>query len=923
MGQKHPRMQHQQQFYDYHDYYYDHYYHNHPFGSDQDHDMYHYHNYNHNNNNNNNNSSFFAHNYDDYGNNCQQRSPLTNVSAALVSSSITAPVVVPLAPSLPIHAPTTSKLTPSTASPPSLPRLVISPNLNTDSSVASVLSSNNTVDSETNLSRSDLYVHNSDPESSTRTQFKDHGHDHDQGNDIIRNIKNDINDNNNNNNNNNDKDQSNNKGNNMLQILDNSQRLQPGANRIDSDISCNSSVRESSDCDTAEMDEDDKGLTGGSDSNDTEEDPHALDRRSRRARTMQRLVAKNKTLKLSLAQAKADLASERHNRAVIDQIYLKIKKGLNLKLEAEELKVAQLRAELEQMTIEMQELRQKSQSSTYKIGYDSSPYCLTGGLSGLGGLMLHHSNLTDDDALNIAGNSESRSSAKRDGVEERIASSFLDGDSCDKQAPDSDDEDDDEDSACFVNDRSFGLCNRAVSSLDDESVHSIPQSSDGHKVTFVSPDANVASFPPPSQPSKSTSSKDEDDTKDVSVIEAVDEDADEDKDEDEKDDDDDDEAPRTMMEILMKKHRSQSPEDEVQDPPADANETFSSMAHKFLHQAQLAKFTPARTILQLDDLLLKYDALPEELVFVLAKEFMKWWETERIEAGGPISGGWGVKTVMTETGDLVSAKVAVETKFKAVFVPLLLHYVATHKDQMVLLEKLESYASSNDKLMRNHTSQLMALYKFDVLDAEAILEWWKLLKEPQSVFGQGDGIRSMSSKFVAWLEDEEESDEDSDCDSDEEDEEHEDDEDEDSEDERVADFDEDGEGDGQGKILGLEFLTSPSKSLQMLDEDLERKEEMLVIGSDDGMDEASITSSLERIEECERKRRISFCTNNVYIQQNGNVLVKKAPVVDEHGSKLTQCPPMETHDEEEEEEEEEEEDAEGENENENESDDDD
>ncbi|KAG0358022.1 hypothetical protein BG005_002823 [Podila minutissima] len=661
------------------------------------------------------------------------------------------------------------------------------------------------------------------------------------------------------------------------------QRLQPAAEldlglcppAVDSDVSCNSSLRGSSDCE-----DDDKGLLG-SDSNDDsvleEEDPFALDKRSRRTRSMQRLVAKNKTLKSSLAQAKADLASERHNRAVIDQIYLKIRKELNAKLEAEELKNVNLRAELEQMTMDMQDLREKSQSSSYKIGYDSSPYSLTNGLSGIGGLMLHHSSIIDDqDDDDVDDGPIIRNVSDR-----RTASDFLDGNK-DISA----EQDDDEDSACYLQDESFGF-GKTRKSLDkvetDEENGEVSKDSKpvDRKVTFVTPDSNTSPTPPPTASigGSALAHDNRDDNEDES-----------------------DEAPCTMMEILMRKQRSQSPEDQVQDPPADVNETFDSMAHKFLHQALHAKFTPARTILQLDDLLLKYDAVPENLVFVLVQEFMKWWEAERIEAGGPVSGGWGTGSVlMPDTGDRVSAKNAIETKFKAIYVPLLLNYVASHKEQMILLEKLENYARSSDKLMRNHVNQLMALYKFDVLDADAILEWWKLLKEPRTVFGHGDGIRSMSSKFVAWLEDEEESEEeDSDSDSDSDDDSDDDDEEDSDDEEPMADFDAvDG---GQGKILGLdllqeELLNSPRNSIQFLDEDLARKGELMVIGSDDGIDDASTNSSLERIEECERKRRISFCTNNVYIHQNGHVKVKKAPEVDEHGKKLVQCPPMEEKDE--------------------------
>ncbi|KAK3807439.1 MAG: hypothetical protein J3R72DRAFT_99713 [Linnemannia gamsii] len=647
----------------------------------------------------------------------------------------------------------------------------------------------------------------------------------------------------------------------------------PGA--MESDISSNSSMRESSDYDTLETEDDDKGIPG-SDSNDTDsivDDAMALDKRSRRKRSMQRLVAKNKTLKSSLQQAKADLAAERQSRAMIDQIYLKIKKELGSKLEAEEFKVANLRAELEQMTQDMQELKEKSTS--YKIGYDSSAYSLS---SGLGGLMLHHSNIPD----------------------------------CD--------EDEEEEEKTFIE------AKRSSRTKEDSSPSHGWHTQEERKVAAEGKLTNV---------NKATEQGDESEKK-VSFLatpidtpartrsplpiaaESNDEQEDDDEYECDDSDDDDGDAPCTMMELLIKKEQSQSSEDDTQDVAADADETFDSMAEKFLHQAICAKFTAARTILQLDDLLLKYDAIAENLVMVLTHELTKWWEKERVEAGGPATGGWGTEAVlMSETGDRVSAKVAVETKFKSVYVPLLLNYVASHKEQMMLLEKLECQAKASDKSMRNHTAQLMALYKFDVLDADAILEWWRLLKEPQGVFGHGNGLRSMSSKFAAWLEDEED---DSDDDSEDDSEDDDSDEESDSEDEREEEFDEAIDADGQGKIVGLDMLAreelmSPRNLLQSLDDDLAQddaeKGRMMVIGSDDGMDDqVSTSSSLERIEECERKRRISFCTNNVYIHQNGRVRIDKAPVADEQGRKMDQCPPFENRvDEEEEEEEEEEEDS--------------
>ncbi|KAF9917910.1 hypothetical protein FBU30_000460 [Linnemannia zychae] len=566
---------------------------------------------------------------------------------------------------------------------------------------------------------------------------------------------------------------------------------------------------------------------------------------------MQRLIAKNKTLKSSLQQAKADLATEKHNRAMIDQIYLKIKKELNTKLEAEELKVANLRAELEQMTQDMQELKEKSTS--YKIGYDSSAYSLS---SGLGGLMLHHSNLPSCDDEDEFYKPEKSRTIKEE------SSPSCGWHAQEKKTKEQAEEEKEE--------------------KEDETLHKDSSAlvhSEEKRVSFLT---NLVDTPVPYQSPLSMTTKPEEDEYEG------------DDSEDEDEDEDDDDAPCTMMEMLIKKEQSQSSEDDCQDVAADANETFNSMAEKFLHQAICAKFTAARTILQLDDLLLKYDAVPEDLVLVLTHELTKWWEKERIEAGGPVTGGWGTGTVvMADTGDRVSAKVAIESKFKSVYVPLLLNYVASHKDQLMLLQKLEYSAKTNDRFMRNHTAQLMVLYKYDVLDADAILEWWRLLEEPQGVFGHGNGLRSMSSKFVAWLEDEED---DSDDDSDEDDSEEE----SDSEDEHEEEFD---EADGQGKIVGLDLLAQDevlkSRNLiQSLDEDLAQadaeREGLMVIESDDGLDDQmSTSSSLERIEECERKRRISFCTNNVYIHQNGHVLVNKAPASDMKGRKMEQCPPFE------------------------------
>jgi len=516
---------------------------------------------------------------------------------------------------------------------------------------------------------------------------------------------------------------------------------------LESDMSSStSSLRESSDCDMFGMEEEDDKLTltGGSDPNDTDssavdQDSLTMDRRSRRKRSMQRLAAKNKTLKASLAQAKADLAMERHNRAMIDQIYLKIKKELNDKLEAEEIKVADLKGDLEQMTAEMNELKEQlakekenkrdqedrnrsknASMGSYKIGYDHSNYSLTSGLGG--GLMLHHSNFLSRQDEEDEFYYPLVSAAHGSNVSSTITAASV--------TPSRND-DDNEGSVGNPLDRDDDSLKTSAERDTNERQEDKEKAEDVEKkVTFLEEPQNIPVYSPSqhasAQVDRTHKSEDHSDNEDNEPID---------------DDrmDDEQEAPCTMMELMIKRQQEHSKasscgeDEEVQDSPADANETFDSMAHKFLYQALHAKFTPARTILQLDDLLLKYDAPPEELILVLTQESMRWWENERLEAGGPVTGGWGVKAV----------KEAVEAKFKAIYVPLLLNYVASHQEQRMLLDKLAQTANSSHTWKRNHPAQLVALYQFDVLDADAILEWWHLLKEPQGVLGHGDDLRSM------------------------------------------------------------------------------------------------------------------------------------------------------------------------------------
>ncbi|KAF9348125.1 hypothetical protein BGX26_000434 [Mortierella sp. AD094] len=612
-----------------------------------------------------------------------------------------------------------------------------------------------------------------------------------------------------------------------------------------------------------------------------------LERKSRLRRKVDRLRAKNAALKSTVTQAKSDLALERQKRSNMDQIYLNIRKDLNQKLETEEIKVLNLKAEMEQMAAEMKKLKSqlatakagasaggKGSSMGYKIGYDSNAFSLSSGISNIGGLMLQHqANLTliggQDDSEEFL-HSHSYSSATVRTSPSSSTSPIFTAMSC----SDNEDEDEDEDE-----------------DMDDE------DQSDDEEGTLLFTQSPRSSAPSTSRRASASSVS--------SLPTLVEEESEGEQSEDDDSDDEHENAPCTMMEIILQRQQARSPEDDMEDPPADANETFETMAQKALFQAIQSKFTVGQAHLQLEELVLKYDARLEQAVDVIAKEVSRWWEDERLATGGPISGGWGTENVVIskETGELANPKVSVEKRMKSFFGPLLLQFVASLAEQKMLLEKLGNYARADGRWLKNHNAVLVALYKFDVVEAEAVLEWWQALEEPQGVFGHGgNNLRSLNSRFVAWLEDEEDdsesegddeedrSDVDSCSDSDDSDDDSEED---DSDDDEM-------EQDEDNVVEAILDMAYPSTGTK---EDAGMAKERI-----SNRDQESKPSSRSSVGDDDNggvaagptKRRISFCTNNLYYNNDGRICRKKDPSVGEDGEqqenvskkKYQQCPPF-------------------------------
>lgn len=483
-----------------------------------------------------------------------------------------------------------------------------------------------------------------------------------------------------------------------------------------------------------------------------------LERKSHLRRKCDRLQVKNATLKASLIQVKSDLALERQKRSTVDQIYLNIRKDLNQRIESEEDKSLSLKAEMEQMAAEMKELKDQLASRTrstqfstsasmsslsglnsrsangYRIGYDSSAFSLSRGISTFGGvLMPHNANLIDgqDDSEEFMLSHSYSPSTRRASVSQAAnngsALMSCSDDEADEDDEDMEEEDESDDETCAVKGTFL------------------------FKQPHVSRRGSIASSMSLRSLTTETIEEEEEEDDDEELYEE--DEVDSDLEDHTADKDDDSDAPRTMMEIILQRQQSRSPEDDMEDPPADANETFDSMAQKALLQAIHSRLTVAQAQLQIEELVLKYNVPLEKTVEAITQGMLRWWETERMATGGSVSGGFGTDAIVInkETGERAIPKVAIEKRIESFFGPLLLQFVASIGEQKMLLETLgqQAQAEPEERWLKNHNGILVALYKYDVLDGEAVLEWWRALEEPQGVFGHGgNNLRSLVSHLV-------------------------------------------------------------------------------------------------------------------------------------------------------------------------------
>lgn len=156
-------------------------------------------------------------------------------------------------------------------------------------------------------------------------------------------------------------------------------------------------------------------------------------------------------------------------------------------------------------------------------------------------------------------------------------------------------------------------------------------------------------------------------------------------------------------------------------------------------QAILSKLSSARARLELDDLVIKYDAQDEVVSAMLGRTFIQ-WISGFLDFGGFTPGTFN---------SYMSEAEADITKF---WVNFLQHYLETEENQVLFLKSIELTVLEADKIQfpglitSNYERLMFTIYKHDIVTGDAVIGWWS---------NSGSKVRGVTRKFAEWLEDDE------------------------------------------------------------------------------------------------------------------------------------------------------------------------
>lgn len=222
--------------------------------------------------------------------------------------------------------------------------------------------------------------------------------------------------------------------------------------------------------------------------------------------------------------------------------------------------------------------------------------------------------------------------------------------------------------------------------------------------------------------------------------------------------------PDALDRVDWSEDESNSREDDLDD-----EERFEAVASSFLQQALLSGLTSARVNLELDDMTIKYDPSPRTILRTLTTTFVTWMG-QRLQ----VNESEQARQVMVDV---------IQKVFIDFWKVVLQQHIRTEHDQLEFLfvaeeHMLQGKVPNQERLAEQYQRLLLILYKYDIVDGDALLTWWRGSASDAEL---SHSIRETAQKFITWMEQDEADMDDDDSDEDDEDDEEEDDDDDDDE----------------------------------------------------------------------------------------------------------------------------------------------
>ncbi|RUS26895.1 hypothetical protein BC938DRAFT_483977 [Jimgerdemannia flammicorona] len=153
---------------------------------------------------------------------------------------------------------------------------------------------------------------------------------------------------------------------------------------------------------------------------------------------------------------------------------------------------------------------------------------------------------------------------------------------------------------------------------------------------------------------------------------------------------------------------------------------FAALATSHLKQALVSGLNSASTNLCLDDLVMKYEPSTDDVVRVLAEAFVD-WAVDKVSSLSSTS-----TPIAKQPHRMDPATAALQESVARYWRVVMQNFVHSEDDMQCLLTGLEARVGALvregkpgvDEFARQYQRVLVLLYKYDVIEGDAVVEWW-------------------------------------------------------------------------------------------------------------------------------------------------------------------------------------------------------